>query len=265
MMCIRGPSAWLLVALLAVAAAGCARTRPYAAAEAELPALFPDHSLGEIAAFVGTATDTLASLQARAAFSIASPIRNGRFSAEIRERGGDSLYLSISPGLGIEAVRVLVTPDSMFVYDRIENQVTFGSKDEAAAIFPIPLGDDDLSRNIVGHVIPAVDSDWAVRSDDRHYILENPSGTERYIVDPGLWRVVQYEQRSASGEVLERRTFADFLNVDGFLLPRRIEFSRPFDETTVVLTYRTLDPNPSVLSFDLRVRDGARWTHVSEE
>jgi hypothetical protein len=179
-------------------------------------------------------------------------------------RRDDSLYLSISPGLGIEAVRLLVTPDSAFVYDRIDNRVRYGSSEDAAAILPVPIGMDVLASAILGRTVPDASVAWQVAAEDDRYVLTSPANDEQYVVDPTLWRVVSYERRDSAGRLVEERRFEDYSAVDDVVLPRRLVFQLPEEETTVVLTYRDIDVNPSGLSFDLRVRNDARWTPVGE-
>lgn len=261
---MRLSNSWFLALIAALVLSSCARTKPFTAAEAELPSAFPDHSIRQIERLLVERADTIPALRARAALSLTSPEQSGRFSSEIRQRGDDSLYLSISPGLGIDAVNVLITADSAFVYDRISNQVRFGSIDEADALLPIPIGGGALSRNLTGQVIPGLDEDWRIRADSAYYYLTSDASSELYVIDPALWRVVRYERRSESGELLEERLYESHAAVNGYVLPRRIVFRRPVEETTVVLTYREIDVHPTSMSFDLRVRQGARWTPVGD-
>lgn len=253
---------FLSASLLLVFLAGCTRTRPFTPAEADLPSAFPYHTHPQITAFVASAADAPKALQARASLSVTSPERGGRFSAELR-MSGDSLYISISPGLGIEAVRVLATGDSIFVYDRLDNRVRYGSIQDAEAVIPIPLGGEQLTRNVVGLLLPRADDDWELSADSSLYHLTNPSRTERFVVDPAIWRVAAYERFTEDGDLVEERRFEQFSDVEGYILPRRLIFRRPGEQTALVLTYREIDPSPGPLSFNLRVSDGARWTPVN--
>lgn len=262
-MTARGDAQWCMLLIAGVVFSGCARTAPLAPADSALPPEFPEHSVQEIEDLIRRSTDTLESFRARASLTVNSPERSGRYSAEIRERRGDSLYISISPGLGIEAARILVTEDSIFVYDRLQNTVLFGSAEEGSSVLPIPLEGEALFRNVTGQVVPRIDADWTVSSDATRYYLSNPSRTEAYAVDPSLWRVVRYTRQTEDGQLLEERRFEDFVNVDGHHLPRRLVFRQPLDDASVILTYREIEANPSALSFDLRVRTGATWTPVS--
>ena len=260
----RSGSVAFVVLALAATLAGCARTRPFTPAEAEIPSAYPDHSVRQIAALVDASSPPIAAFRARAALSIDSPERSGRFSTEIRQRRDDSLYLSISPGFGIEAVRILLTRDSVFVYDRIDNRVRYGSSEDAEALLPLPIGGDAVSRALLGQMVPEIGPDWEVRADSNHYFLTGPGGEDYYVVDPSIWRVVRYELRDPSGALREERTFQDFSDVEGHIIPRRLVFRRPQEASTLVLTYRDIDASPGSLSFDLSVRDGARWTPVSD-
>lgn len=250
----------LLLALLL--AAGCASTRPRGDAPAKLPAGFPNHSAHEIRSHIQRGADTLQAFRARASLTLRSPEQSGQFSSDLRSRRGDSLYLTISPGLGIEAARALVTPDSFFLYDRIQNRLLYGDAAGASRIFPIPLDGDDVFLNLLGLVTPPEGIAWRVDADAAHYYLRDPSGRQTYVVDAARWRVVRYEARSAAGEVIEEREFSEFDRFGALYLPRRVVFRRPLEDALAVVYYRDLTLNPGGLSFALRASASAERRRV---
>lgn len=243
--------------LLVLLLAGCARTRAVTPGEAELPAGFPYHTAAQIQSAVRLSADTLYAFRAKASFAVDTPEQKGSFSADIRDRRGDSLYMSISPGLGIEAARVLVTRDSLYLYDRLKNRVTYGSLAAAGNLLAVPVTADDLFMNLLGLIAPEPGVAWQVEAVDAHYHLTAPDGTRRYVVDPARWRVVRFEARTPEGELLEERAFSDFDRFDGLYLPRRVVFRRPPERSTASLFYRSLELNPDALSFDLRISSSA--------
>ncbi len=249
---------------LSLIAAGCAGTRPIQPIDAELPAAFPEHTAAQIAQHIAGSSNALHSFRAKASFSVRSPERSGRFSADIKNRQGDSLYMTISPGLGIEAARVLVTRDSIFFYDRIHNDLFYGTLEEGAGMLSIPVTADDLFRNLLGVIVPKPDVLWKVTADSTRYFLTDPSDTKTYVIDPSIWRVVQYSERTPSGELVEERVFSEFALIDDVYLPRRLSFRRPGNDSVALLYYRSLDVNPGSLSFDFRVNDSANRIPVNE-
>ena len=245
----------LLFLGMLLAAAGCRSTRPPAAPRPGLPAGFPNHSAAEIQRNILQGVDTLNSFRARANLTISSPQQSGSFSAKISHRSDDSLYMAISPGLGIEAMRMLVTPDSFYVYDRIKKRLTYGSRRSAAAALPAALTVEDLFGNLTGTLLPSPAVEWEVEADSSYYHLTNARRT--YVVDPATWRVVRYEERNRSGQLVDQRLFSEFDRFGNLYLPRRLVFRRPPEETTAVLYYRDVTLNPEQLQFDLRVSSSA--------
>lgn len=251
------------IGLTVLVLAGCASTRPKAPQlDTTLPEAFPYHTLEQIEQQLILTSDTLHAFTGKANLSIQSPSRSGRFSADLRARRGDSLFLSISPGLGIEAARALVTPDSVFLYDRLQNQVTYGSLDEAAGLLALPIEGDDVFRNLLGLVVPDPAVDWRLEADTAFYYLRDPTGTRTYTADPSIWRIVRYEQRTPAGELVEERVFSDFDRFEGVYLPRRVLFRRPPEKSTASLYYRSLELNPEALSFALRTSGSTRRVPV---
>lgn len=245
----------LLLCTSLLAVAGCATSRTANEARPGLPAGFPNHSAPEIQRHLLQGTDSLQAFKGKANLTVNSPDQRGTFSAQINHRRGDSLYMTLSPGLGIEAVRMLVTPDSFYVYNRIEKQLTYGSIRDAEAVLPAALTVDDLFANLTGTLAPSPNREWTVEADTSYYHLT--SGLQSYVVDPTTWRVVRYVKRSPSGEIVEERRFSEFDRFGSLYLPRRIIFRRPAEDTNAVLYYRDLTLNPRRLQFDLRVSSSA--------
>lgn len=253
---------YLSVLAGAVLLFGCSGPRP--AIERTLPGAFPNHSAQQIRDQLLAPLDTLHAFRARSSLVVRAPENSGSFSAEMHERRGDSLFVSISPGLGIEAARALVTPDSFYFYDRLKNHVLYGAISEAAGLLPEPFTSDDLFANLLGLPAPPAGVEWVVEADDEHYFLRDPDGRTLYVVDPALWRVVRFEQRDASGDLTDRRVFSEFDQVDGVVLPRRLLFERPQEDRMASIYYRSMRLNPVNLRFELEVRDSAERRPVGE-
>lgn len=247
--------AGLLIVAAALFASACSSSRP--TIERDLPEGYPRHTSDQILLNLTVGTDSLRAFEARASLALKTPEHSGQFSAEMRERRGDSLYVAISPGLGIEAARALVTPDSFFFYDRIKNRVVYGSVDAASSFLPEPFTSEDLFVNLLGLVIPPPEASWEVEADSGYYTLRNPAEGDTYVVDPAYWRVVRYEKRGPSDELIELRRFSGFDEFEGVVLPRRLEFRRPREDRLASIYYRSLNLNPGPLSFDLKVRSSA--------
>lgn len=236
----------LLMGLFTVA--GCSGTRGLTP-DVETPALFPNHSVGQIQRAIAAATDTLSAFQSRARVKIHAPEMKRTLTVRLWQRAGDSLYATIHANLGIEAARTLVTPDSFFVYDRFNRRLLYGPLAYAGTYLPTPASTDELFANLTGILAPPADIAWRVEADSALYTLHDPAGLLTYTIDPALWRVTRFEARAPSGALLDEREFYEFEEVDGVIVPRRIRFYRPQDDSEVLLHHQKLTLNPDVLSF----------------
>ena len=237
----------------ALLVAGCSSSRETTAPGA-LPEAFPSHSVNQIRANLQQQSDTLRRFAASARVTVRSPERDGTFDADIRQRRADSLYMSFRL-FGIEGARMLVTPDSFFFYDKRQQQMVVGPVSQADAVLPLPVSSNALFQNLLGFVVPPSTTNWEVAADSAQYYLTDPSGRQTVVVDPTRWRVVRYARRNASGTVVEERLFTDYMNVDGVAIPQRIIFRRPEDDALAMLRYRSVQLNPTDLSFALDVSD----------
>ena len=242
-----------LVLLLVGVGVGCQNTKSVVAPVDDSGTAFPEHSADAILGLMQQNLPSIAGYRAEASLAIKVPAQSGNFSADITHRQNDSLYITISPGMGIEAVRALITPDSFFVHDRINREMSFGSIQFLRRILPFPAASDTLYAAMLGMMAPDAGIDWELSARQSHYIFTAPNAKRIYTVDPTQWRVVRYEERTSTGQLLEERTYAEFAEFDGKIVPRRITFRRPVDDAAATLYFRKLDLNPGPLSFPFHV------------
>lgn len=217
-----------------------------------LPNAFPDHSPTEIRAHIVTPTDSIKRVSARARVSVQSPSESRSFNAQIRQERADSLFMRFSL-FGFEGGRLLLTPDSVFLYDKRNSKLRVGPLADAQEFLPAPIENGQIFGNLTGLLAPSGGTDWRLRADSTYYYLSNPSETEEWTVDPRRWRVVRYEREDANGDLLEVRRFSDFHVVEGVSLPQTVVFRRPPDEVKATFTYKDITLNPSGLSYELGV------------
>ena len=248
----------VLAVLTATILAGCSGSRGVTISDRDLPDGFPNHSYEQLISQLEERPYDLTSYTSESALAIKSPVQSGSFSASITHRKNDSLLISISPGLGIVAAKALVTSDSFYVHDRINKELGIGTIGDMQRLLPLPADTESLYDAMLGTWLPETTSDWELTAEKSYYILKEPNGERTLFIDPTQWRVVRYVQNDADGKLIEERTFAEFDDFDGFLLPRRLTFRRPGDETSASLFHRKLTINPAALSFDFDVNKSVK-------
>jgi len=165
--------------------------------------------------------------------------------------------------LGIEGARVLITQDSAFVYDRVHKELYMGLADRISAVLPGAVPGTDLVDLALDFGVPDPEVPWVLSSDRLRYHLFSPDSTLHYAVDPTIWRIVQYEERTPGGTIIEQRWYTDFAMFNHIVLPRHLNVSRPTEDTRLSMTLRKLDTAPVDLSFDLNVKADARRTRIN--
>jgi len=256
-------STWLLI--LTGLGSGCAASYPGFSPERSLPDGFPNHSVEEILDRLPPYPASLTRLFAESRIALSSPEESGRFSAKISYVHPESLFVRVTFPLGIEGARVRVTPDSAWVYDRIENVVWTGSPARVAAMLPGAVAGLHLVEMATGFEQPDADTEWRVQTDATLYVLTSTDGTRRLTVDPTLWRIVAVKEMHPNGDIIEQRWYSDFTSVHGVLLPRRMALSRPADTLRMSMAWGRIDPDPPRLGFDLNVAPDAQWIDLGGE
>jgi hypothetical protein len=69
-------------------------------------------------------------------------------------------------------------------------------------------------------------------------------------------------QRDAAGAIEEERTYSEFGDFGGVVLPRKVVLSRPSEDTYASIYYTRLELNPPALDLKLSVSNRAEKVHV---
>jgi hypothetical protein len=102
------------------------------------------------------------------------------FNANIRMRKDSVLWASITPGLGIEAVRVVLTVDSLKILNRLSNKYFLGDYKYLERMMGVSLEFKDIQSLLLGNYFEYQNRPFKKSYLERgQYVLENP-GAEPY-------------------------------------------------------------------------------------
>jgi len=182
-----------------------------------------------------------------------SPLYTGpEVRAEILHRRADTLLMIFRvPVLGFEAARLLVTQDSLFMYNRIAKQVFVA--DTTHPVFLRIFRSRHAMAYLFGYVRPTDPYGMKLELSQNGLILEDSLLNRSYTIDPQYWRVVHFAQRDDMGALIEGFYYNDFFQVGDTYFPRQIIYRNVPEQTNVILTYNRIlvDPPLKPMGFHL--------------
>jgi hypothetical protein len=171
------------------------------------------------------------------------------FNAFIRIRRDSAIWASIVAALGVEAFRVLITPDSVRIMDKLEKTVRYAAAAELQEITQLPFDFHALQELIVGNPI-GPDTTATLRQQEATALLDYLQGGFRHLLtydtagpvlrtqrldetDPlrnrsAILSFDQYQEKSGRNfPNLRRLTLSDRQKVDIRLDFRQVDFDLP--------------------------------------
>ena len=241
-----------LLALLSLVLAGCLPRGPLVPDPTDGPATgYPNHSVDQIIGSVASSVAPVASVAADGDLSYTSPDESQSLTFSLRSRLSDSTSVVLR-GFGLVGGRALVTPDSVFVINRLSDQFLLGPLSAADAVVPGASQDGRIARAALGLLVPERGVEWSLASTDGLYTLTgrlaDGAGSRSYTVDPAVWRVTRVVEFDGGGRQVGVHTADAFESVDGVVLPREVRMEG--SDVALSLSHRRLVVNPD----DLRIR-----------
>jgi len=111
-------------------------------------------------------------LSVKASIDFEKGKKNTGFKANIRMRRDSMIWLSITPLIGVELARVVLTPDSVKMVNRIDGTYFKGNYEFINNTFEVDLNYQTLQAMLLGNSLSLEDNDKLVASiDDGVYLL----------------------------------------------------------------------------------------------
>lgn len=150
-------------------AAGCRSSKPIPILRPELPARSAEKLLERVSA---AHADTFRYYSSKAGVDITLPDGGKSFKAQIRSVRDSAAWISVVPALGIEVARIMLTPDSLKLMDKVHDQFYVGDTTAAKAKFGLQPSLDLFQQALLGLPI-GLDPNEKYRSEreDGQYVL----------------------------------------------------------------------------------------------
>ena len=187
----------------------------------------------------------------RASVQVSEPGHTERANVRFRSDRHQSLLL-ISNNLGIEGGRIYSNPDSVIVYNRIEEVAHKMSHDDAAWFYLNGIGAMNLIRML--YPLTGPEQIEAIFESDEYYLVETGLG-ERHLVSRDRFVLRRTERNAAHPEAYSTFQFDNHADLEGYRMPRRIQILSYDGKSNIFLIIRALELNPTDLEFDPGIPD----------
>ncbi len=189
---------------------------------------------------------SLNTISGRAGVQISEPGHTERANIRFRSDRNHSLLL-VSNNLGIEGGRIYSDPDSVIIYNRIEEVAHKMSHEDASWFYLNGIGAMNLIRML--HPITEPGEIEDIYESEDFFLVFTRHGEQHYLSrDRMILR--RTERRTHHPEAYSTFNFDNFAEIEGFRLPRRIQILSSDEKSNIFLAIRALEVNPSELEFD---------------
>jgi len=190
--------------------------------------------------------ESLQSLSGRASVQVSEPGQTERLTVRFRSTREQSL-MTIRNNLGIEGGRIYSNPDSVIIYNRIEEIAHKMSQADASWYFLNGVG----ALNIIEMLFPVTSAEqiYRIYENKDHFLVETVDG-ERHFINRENGRLLRTELPAEHPDAYRFFQFENYAQIDGYLLPRRIQILSADEKSNIFFVIRALEINPSSLEFD---------------
>lgn len=190
-------------------------------------------------------------LSGRAAARVSMPGSSEQATLRFTSDRNQSL-LSFRNNLGIEGGRIYADADSVLMYDRIEKTAQKMSIERSRYV----LLNGFTAFNVITLLFPDIETQPPpqVYEDARRWVLVTERGREYEIQkESGLLTSVRHPADDPLA--YNQFIFSEHAEIDGILLPRRIQILSKDQESSIFLIVQALDLNPPDPDFDPQIPD----------
>lgn len=182
----------------------------------------------------------------------------------IRMQKDSVIWISIRPVLGIELVRIIITPDSVKMINFFKKTITLRSADSLQQLFHIPFDFSSLQDMIAGNPPVMTDSIEHIEGDSIRngisFSCQNSGWLCSYLMDAGNYLMLKntlLQKDTSTGTRSVQESFSEYMLIDQHQFSTKRHFAiQTGSETTADIKFshiefnKTIDfPFPEVANF----------------
>lgn len=210
---------------------GCKSTQRVTTKPSALPALSTAQMLDSIQAH-----SSYSFLSAKLSVQHSTAEKTQNFGVRARLKKDSIIWLSITPGLGIEAIRLVITPDSIKMINRIEQKYFSESFDKTSELLQMEVSFDVLQATLTGAFVPLYTDDvYQLQPLVDLYVLEaqpeNLAANQRPLqleqkteIDPSIWRITRSVLRNPPRNEQILAEYNNFQQLPSMVFPTNMQF-----------------------------------------
>ncbi|BDC97966.1 hypothetical protein PEPS_02470 [Persicobacter psychrovividus] len=136
-------------------------------------------------------------------------------TVNLRMKADSIIWMSVSPGLGVEVMRAQFTPDTIMIINKLKKEVYALSYSQLSERYKVTLDFHTLQSIIVGDLVEDKMPKDRVKRESSYFLLDQQRDKMRYQsqVDPLTYRIVQTQAlQPTTGNSLTLQ-YADFQDI----------------------------------------------------
>lgn len=165
-------------------------------------------------------------------------------NAHIRIRKDSLIWFSISPSIGLEATRIMITKDTAIVINRMDKEYYIFNFDEISRYFNFKVDFELIQSILLGNLARPIDDNTQVAKENNYYLVKQKSGPldiqSFVLVENKKIETVLISENATSNFMTLK--YSEFKETGGYLFPKICQIN---------LTYKT-KKGPLVTSINLQ-------------
>lgn len=144
-------------------------------------------------------------------------------NAQLRMRKDSVIWISVSAILGLEAMRVHLTPDSLKLINRLNSSYFIGEISALSNQYNIPLTFDEIQNALLGGHSFTLKHQFKLKSSDGNYVLLADKDNLSYVFQLSENYLPQEIISRKPDSAFVRLSYPNFVEVNTQWLPQNIE------------------------------------------
>ena len=172
-------------------------------------------------------------------------------NANIRIKKDSVIWFSVSPSIGLEATRVMITKDTAIVINRMDKEYYIFNFDEISRYFNFKIDYDLIQSIILGNLAKPIDDNTQIAKENNYYMVKQKSGPldiQSFVLmdNKKIETVLINEDRTSNFMTLK---YSDFETTNEYLFPKICQVNLTYKaKKGPLVTSINLEHNRAVIS-----------------